>query len=78
MVPRSHLVLRKMGAVFMRYASRSFLAILFILVAVLYIPFLVATTKPESIKSYAKYVEIPGAKAVGGTPAQDASRLIEA
>ncbi len=72
------MVLRKMGAVFMRYASRSFLAILFILVAVLYIPFLVATTKPESIKSYAKYVEIPGAKAVGGTPAQDASRLIEA
>lgn len=66
MVPQSRWALQKMGAVFMSYASRSFLATVFVLVAVLNIPFLVATTKPESIKSYAKYVDIPGAKAVGG------------
>jgi predicted CXXCH cytochrome family protein len=58
--------LKKMGAaLFQGYPSKWSILPFSLFLAILFVPLLIAKTKTDSIASYAKYVQIPGAKPVG-------------
>ena len=50
---------------FKQYSFKAFVVLSVVLAGVLWIPSIVGKTKTEKIASYAKYVQIPGAKEVG-------------